>query len=171
MIVLLMEGEVRASGKHEHLMETSPEYVQIYDWTEKHQPLRKYTLNKSAAQRQQNAALGAALKRLAPLLADEKRLVASAFFAMLVTSGSSDRLVIVGRAVDTGIRNGNFRGVLVSAALLFVVYICGLLASYFATLAMGTVGPHGALQVTELTDSPSCRNCRWPSSTRTRPVT
>jgi ATP-binding cassette subfamily B protein len=30
-IVLLMEGEVLASGTHKHLMETSPEYVQLYD--------------------------------------------------------------------------------------------------------------------------------------------
>ena len=30
-IVLLMEGEVLASGTHQHLMATSPEYVQIYD--------------------------------------------------------------------------------------------------------------------------------------------
>ena len=30
-IVLLMEGEVLALGTHTHLMETSPEYVQIYD--------------------------------------------------------------------------------------------------------------------------------------------
>ncbi|HLH31318.1 MAG TPA: ABC transporter ATP-binding protein, partial [Terriglobia bacterium] len=30
-IVLLMEGEVLATGVHKHLMETSPEYVQIYD--------------------------------------------------------------------------------------------------------------------------------------------
>jgi ATP-binding cassette, subfamily B, bacterial len=30
-IVLLMEGEVLASGTHRQLMETSPEYVQIYD--------------------------------------------------------------------------------------------------------------------------------------------
>ena len=30
-IVLLMEGEVLATGKHNQLMETSPEYVQIYD--------------------------------------------------------------------------------------------------------------------------------------------
>ncbi len=30
-IVLLMEGEVLAKGTHEHLMKTSPEYVQIYD--------------------------------------------------------------------------------------------------------------------------------------------
>lgn len=30
-IVLLMEGEVLASGTHRHLLETSPEYVQIHD--------------------------------------------------------------------------------------------------------------------------------------------
>ncbi|MCE9586051.1 ABC transporter ATP-binding protein/permease [Candidatus Uhrbacteria bacterium] len=30
-IVLLMEGEVLAQGTHDHLMETSPEYVQIYE--------------------------------------------------------------------------------------------------------------------------------------------
>jgi ATP-binding cassette, subfamily B, bacterial len=30
-IVLLMEGEVLASGTHGRLMETSPEYVQIYE--------------------------------------------------------------------------------------------------------------------------------------------
>ena len=30
-IVLLMEGEILASGTHTQLMETSPEYVQIYD--------------------------------------------------------------------------------------------------------------------------------------------
>jgi ATP-binding cassette subfamily B protein len=30
-IVLLMEGEVLASGQHEQLMKYSPEYVQIYD--------------------------------------------------------------------------------------------------------------------------------------------
>ena len=30
-IILLMEGEVLASGTHRHLLDTSPEYVQIYD--------------------------------------------------------------------------------------------------------------------------------------------
>jgi ATP-binding cassette subfamily B protein len=30
-IILLMEGEVLATGTHRELMETSPEYVQIYD--------------------------------------------------------------------------------------------------------------------------------------------
>jgi ATP-binding cassette, subfamily B, bacterial len=30
-IILLMEGEVLAVGTHSQLMETSPEYVQLYD--------------------------------------------------------------------------------------------------------------------------------------------
>jgi ATP-binding cassette subfamily B protein len=30
-IILLMEGELLAQGTHEHLMKTSPEYVQIFD--------------------------------------------------------------------------------------------------------------------------------------------
>ncbi len=30
-IILLMEGEVVASGKHKELYETSPEYIQIYN--------------------------------------------------------------------------------------------------------------------------------------------
>jgi len=30
-IVLLMEGELLAIGKHQELMETSPEYVQIFN--------------------------------------------------------------------------------------------------------------------------------------------
>ncbi len=30
-IIVLMEGEVVDVGKHEHLMDTSPEYVQIYN--------------------------------------------------------------------------------------------------------------------------------------------
>jgi ATP-binding cassette subfamily B protein len=30
-IVLLMEGEVLAIGTHQHLLDTCPEYVQLYD--------------------------------------------------------------------------------------------------------------------------------------------
>jgi len=78
---------------------------------------------------------------MAPLLSDEKRIVALAFVAMLVTSASSLLgPAIIGRTVDTYIRNGDFRGVLISAAILLGIYLCGLLASYFQTLAMGTVG-------------------------------
>jgi ATP-binding cassette, subfamily B, bacterial len=90
---------------------------------------------------QQSASIGAALRRMAPLLSDEKRIVALAFVAMLVTSASSLLgPAIIGRTVDTYIRNSDFRGVLISSATLLGIYLCGLLASYFQTLAMGTVG-------------------------------
>ena len=99
-----------------------------------------YTLNKGDKP-QQSAAIGTALKRLAPLLTDEKRLVISAFFAMLVANGSSlVGPVIISHTVDTYIRNRNFAGVLTFAAILLGVYLCGLFATYFQTLAMGTVG-------------------------------
>jgi ATP-binding cassette subfamily B protein len=104
------------------------------------QATTNYTLN-IGAKPMQGAALGPALKRLAPLLKDEKRLVASAFIAMLVSNGSSlVGPVIISHTVDTYIQNRNFGGVLTFAAILLGVYMCGLLASYFQTLAMGTVG-------------------------------
>jgi ATP-binding cassette subfamily B protein len=100
-----------------------------------------YTLNKGDKAQQKSPAIGTALKRLAPLLTDEKRLVAMAFVAMLITNGAALLgPVIIGHTVDTYIQSRNFTGVLTFAAILFGVYLCGLLASYFQTLAMGTVG-------------------------------
>jgi len=102
--------------------------------------ITNYTLNKGDKP-QQSAPIGTALKRLAPLLADAKQTVALAFVAMLVTSASA--LLgpwIIARAVDLYIRNGDFGGVLMSAGILLLIYLAGLLASYFQTLAMGTVG-------------------------------
>jgi len=99
-----------------------------------------YTLNRGDRP-QQKAAISLALRRLAPLLSDEKRLVTLAFGAMVVGAVSSLLgPAIISHTVDNYIRNGNFTGVLASAGLLFGVYICGLFASYFNTLAMGTVG-------------------------------
>src|SRR5215471_9484039 len=99
-----------------------------------------YTLSKGDKP-QEKAAVMAVLKRLAPLLTDEKRIVTLAFAAMLVSSASSLLgPVIIGRTVDIYIRNRDFTGVLRSAGILLAVYLAGLLASYYQTLAMGTVG-------------------------------
>ena len=90
---------------------------------------------------QLSAPIGTALKRLAPLLSDEKRTVGLAFVAMLVTSASALLgPVIIGRIVDTYIANRNYAVVLTLTAVLLGIYLCGLLASYYQTLAMGTVG-------------------------------
>jgi len=48
--------------------------------------------------------------------------------------------LIIARTVDVDIRAGNFTGVLQSAGLLFLIYLCGLGSSYFQTQRMGTVG-------------------------------
>jgi ATP-binding cassette subfamily B protein len=87
------------------------------------------------------ATLGAALKRLAPLMADEKRMVVIAVAAML-TSSLCGLLgpVIIGRAVDNDVRRGDFGGVLRWAAILLAIYLVGLVASYVQTQEMGRVG-------------------------------
>ena len=104
------------------------------------QATTSYTLNRGE-QPQQSAAIGPALKRLAPLLTDEKRLVATAFIGMLVTNVSGLLgPAIISRTVDRYIQNRNFTGVLLSAGVLLVVYLCGLIASYYQTLSMGTIG-------------------------------
>src|SRR4249920_3221365 len=77
------------------------------------------------------ATLGAALKRLAPLMSAEKRTVGLAFTAIVITSATSlVAPVIIGRAVDTYIQQRDFPGVVTLAALLLGVYAIGLFASY-----------------------------------------
>ncbi len=88
-----------------------------------------------------NASVGAALRRLAPLMAGEKKSVALAFLAILVSSAAALLApVIISRAIDVHIRNRNFSGLLGLSALLLFVYVIGLVATYFQTLRMGTVG-------------------------------
>ena len=99
-----------------------------------------YALSSPAGE-ERKATLGAALKRLVPLMADEKRNVAIAVCAML--TGSLCGLlgpVIIGRAVDTDVRLGHFSGVLRWAAILLGIYLVGLVASYVQTQTMGRVG-------------------------------
>ncbi|HEV2985595.1 MAG TPA: ABC transporter ATP-binding protein, partial [Vicinamibacterales bacterium] len=99
-----------------------------------------YTLS-SAKGDARGATLWAALMRLAPLMADERQRVIVAFVATLVASGTGlIAPVIIGRAVDTYIRNRDFAGVMQSAAMLLAAYVAGLIATYVQTLQMGTVG-------------------------------
>src|SRR5436190_2644811 len=102
-----------------------------------------YALSSPAGQegRAAKATLGAALKRLAPLMADEKRSVSMAVAAML--TGSLSGLlgpVIIARAVDNDVRLGNFSGVLRWAGILLAIYLVGLIASYVQTQTMGRLG-------------------------------
>src|SRR5262245_28538333 len=102
--------------------------------------ITNYTLSKGDKP-QLSAPIGTVLKRLAPLLSNDKRLVALAFVAMVVSSVCGLMgPAIIGRTVDTYIQNRDFNGVVLSTLFLLAVYICGLFANYFQTRAMGTVG-------------------------------
>jgi ATP-binding cassette subfamily B protein len=95
----------------------------------------------SAHGEQRSASIGAALKRLAPVMAGQRLSLVAAFVATLVASGAALAApVIIGRAVDTNIRNRDFSGVLLSAGMLLVAYLAGLIATYVQTQQMGSVG-------------------------------
>lgn len=83
----------------------------------------------------------AALKKLLPMLIDERGRLLSALLAMLVNSGLNlVTPLIVGWTVDTYIKNGDFGGVLRNAGLLLLCYLIAFVASYVQTVAMGHVG-------------------------------
>ncbi|HEX9364977.1 MAG TPA: ABC transporter ATP-binding protein [Vicinamibacterales bacterium] len=95
----------------------------------------------SAAQGLESASVLTALKRLAPVLADQRRSVVTAFAATIVSSVMGLLgPVIIGRTVDSYIRHRDFRGVLQSAGVLFAAYLTGLVATYVQTQQMGRVG-------------------------------
>jgi ABC-type multidrug transport system fused ATPase/permease subunit len=95
----------------------------------------------SAANLEQSATIASALRRLVPLMADERRTVSLAFAAVAVTTATSLLgPAIIAHTVDTSIRTGNFPGVLAWSAVLLSVYVVGLFATYFQTQRMGSVG-------------------------------
>lgn len=99
-----------------------------------------YTLGKPAAD-EREPTIVSAITRLAPLMADERRAVAIAFVAVIVTSVTTLLApLIISRAIDTNIRDRDFRGLLLTAGVLLLVYLAGLMSTYIQTRTMGTVG-------------------------------
>lgn len=87
------------------------------------------------------ATIRTAITRLSPLMARERARVAIAFTATVVSSAATlSAPVIIGRAVDSYITNGDYAGVIRSALMLFGAYVVGLGAAYVQTRQMGTVG-------------------------------
>src|SRR6478735_5983067 len=90
---------------------------------------------------QHQPSIAAALRRLAPIMADQKASIVAAFVATIVASATSVLApYLIARTVDIYIRSGDYPGVLRSAALLLVAYIAGLAATYVQTRQMGMVG-------------------------------
>jgi len=90
---------------------------------------------------QHQPSVAVALRRLAPIMADQKASIVAAFVATIVASATSVLApYLIARTVDIYIRSGDYPGVLRSAALLLVAYIAGLAATYVQTQQMGIVG-------------------------------
>jgi ATP-binding cassette subfamily B protein len=76
-------------------------------------------------------------------MADQRRRVIAAFVATIIASAAAlVAPIIIGRTVDSYIRNRDFPGVLRSAAVLLLAYLAGLVATYVQTQQMGSVGRH-----------------------------
>lgn len=91
--------------------------------------------------RQRSPSIAIALRRLAPVMADQTPSLIAAFVATIVPSAAG--LIapyLIGRTVDIYLTSGDYAGVLQSAGLLLVAYVAGLVATYVQTLRMGMVG-------------------------------
>jgi ATP-binding cassette subfamily B protein len=81
------------------------------------------------------------IKRLRPIMSGEQRSIALASAAIIYSSTAAlFGPLIIAHAVDTYIPRRDFRGVLLSAAVLLTVYLGALGTQYFQTLQMGSVG-------------------------------
>ena len=91
--------------------------------------------------RQRNPSIAVALRRLAPVMADQTPSLIAAFVATIIASVAG--LIapyLIGRTVDIYLTSGDFAGVLRSSGLLLLAYLAGLAATYVQTLRMGMVG-------------------------------
>ena len=105
-IVLLMEGEVLATGTHEQLMETSPEYVQI-EQSQRSTAAYELRLNDPDGNRAAKARPMEALRAFLPLLRRERLHIAVAVVAILLNSLISlVGPVLVGYSIDTFFSTG-----------------------------------------------------------------
>lgn len=99
-----------------------------------------YKLNKPSG-KDHKGTFSAAIKRLIPFMAGEKRNIIIAMMAIVVTSGSSLLApAIIGYTIDTYIKTKDYAGVLKFSGILAIIYTSGLITSYIQTTRMGGVG-------------------------------
>jgi ATP-binding cassette subfamily B protein len=101
-----------------------------------------YSLTKTDIEKEkQKGVLTTAWHRLVPLMAEEKRTVAIAIIAILVSAATTLIVpIIIAHIVDVYFLAKNFQGVLLFSGLLFIVFIFGLVSSYVQVKTMGGLG-------------------------------
>jgi ATP-binding cassette subfamily B protein len=101
-----------------------------------------YSLTKTdLAKEKEKSVLTTAWRRLVPLMAEEKRSVAIAITAILISSAVSLVVpIIIAHIVDAYIMGKNFHGVWLFSAILAAIFVAGLVSNYVQILTMGGVG-------------------------------
>jgi ATP-binding cassette subfamily B protein len=101
-----------------------------------------YKLSKADdTKEREKGVLGTALRRLLPLMKEEKRSVAIALVAIFVTSASTlIAPVLIAHTVDAYIQTKDFAGVLEFSAILALIYVAGAFFNYVQVRTMGAVG-------------------------------
>jgi len=101
-----------------------------------------YSLTKTdIAKEKEKGVLATAWRRLVPLMKEEKRTVLFALVAILITSGAALAVpIMIARIVDVYIVKKDFHGVMVYSAILFAIFVLGLIANYVQIKTMGGVG-------------------------------
>ncbi len=102
-----------------------------------------YSLNKTQEEQDKASKTGAlsALKKLLPLMTQEKKILILAGLAILVNSGLNlFSPTLVGKTVDHYIQTKQYHGVIVYSGILFVMYVGAFIAGYIQTKLMGGVG-------------------------------
>lgn len=100
-----------------------------------------YTLNKKEGEAAKTSSALESLKKMLPLLREEKRVLFFVLLALIANSGAN--LIapyIVGRAIDQFIPVGNYQGVIISAIMLFGVGVVAFVSSYLQITLTGGVG-------------------------------
>jgi len=102
-----------------------------------------YNLNFEAENKTKTQSTFASLKSLITHLVDEKKVLITAFAAMLITAALNlAGPVLIGYTIDNYIQTKQFGGVLRFSGILLIMYIVSLGAGYLQTKLMGTVGQH-----------------------------
>lgn len=100
----------------------------------------KYTLSTAMGPRPKKS-LRESTAKLWPLFATEKGACVAAVAAIVWNSlATLIAPILIVRAIDTDVKGGNMRGLLIDALLVFVIYVSGGIASYVQVRTMGAVG-------------------------------
>lgn len=96
---------------------------------------------KTSSEFDENQSVWKAVKKIATLLAYEKKLIFIALIAIIINSGMTlIGPLLVGYTVDNYVLKQDYRGVLIFSGILLVVYLIALFAANKQTRTMGVVG-------------------------------